>query len=322
MVNNPIISKHLEETQAFSNKDPPVLITSGQSLTPFFINTEKLCRDENISAFLKENKDNAKGIIEHAIALYEENPDFRQDIEIIADTVKPLLYNKPQDDDLHSLAISGGMRRDLIFSGPVANLLDLPHISLYKQEIGQPINDDKIEVLFPSGKDERVKDLPFYVVHISDLLTKGFSCYDIDPETKRRTGWMPMQRQFGAEIYNLVTVVTRQQGGEERLECEQEIYTTAQVAIDQDFLQKHSSQPEVDIAYVKDERGWTENYLKEHNVDVLVPYFDPNGGKLTRARRFFDSYKEFLTESGLMPNLEKAVQENYNTSLNEVVGGK
>jgi len=322
MKNHPVISQHLEETQAFSNKDPPVLITSGQSLTPFFINTEKLCRDENISTFLKENKDNARAIIEHAIILYEENPDFRQDIEIIADTVKPLLYKKPQHDNLRSLAISGGMRRDLIFSGPVANLLDLPHIALYKQEIGQKKEDDKIEVLWPSGKNEKVKDLPFYVVHISDLLTKGFSCYDVDPKTQRRTGWMPMQRQLGAEIQDLVTVVTRLQGGEERLECEQEINTTAHVAIDEDFLKDHSKQPGVDIAYVQDERGWTENYLKKYDIDILVPYFNPNGGKLTRARRFFDSYKEFLQESDLMPKLEEAVQKNYNASLKEIIGGK
>ena len=205
MENNEVIARHLEETGAYADKETPVLLTSGESLTPFFVNAEKLCRDEDISAFLKENGDSSKAIIDHAAELAGQHIEFSQDIAILVEKAKELFTNK--DRGLAS-AISGGQRRDWIFSGPVARQLDVPHISLYKQED----ETDKIEIVYPDGRmDLAPAKLPYYTVHVVDLLTKGSSCYD--NETGVAKGWIPMARNKDAHIRHLIAVVTRLQKG-------------------------------------------------------------------------------------------------------------
>ena len=82
MANHPTIGKHVAESGAFQDKDPRVLITSGESFTPYFVNAEKLCMDKNLSKFLEANEDNAAAIIEHSMKLANENASFKEDIEI------------------------------------------------------------------------------------------------------------------------------------------------------------------------------------------------------------------------------------------------
>jgi len=312
-----VIARHLVESGAYTDKDTPVLLTSGESLTPYFLNTEKLCRDLNIGSFLDQHGDKSHVIIDHAYKLCLDNPNFQQDIDIIIKGVYELTKN------CSMCAISGGQRRDWIFSGPVARSIGLPHISLYKQELGKR---DEIEIVYPNGgvvhRDNGDLTLPFEkVVHIADLITKGSSIYS-KGEDGKEFGWVPMLRSRNVKINDLFAVVTRLQGGEELLQnLEEPVNHHVYVAIDEEFLRTHSKQPGVVLDYIGDEIEWTQNYLIQNGIDVLVPYFEPNGNKLPRATKFLRNYRDFLEETDLIGKLGTIVQGKYNKSLNDIVGG-
>ena len=112
----------------------------------------------------------------------------------------------------------------------------------------------------------------------------------------------------------MLAVVTRLQGGEERL-ASAGVKVTPFVAIDEDFLRIYSKDPERALVYQTDPRRWSENYLMEHGVGALVKFFDPNGGKLDRAKKFLQRYETVLKESGQIAFLEVELANNYNLRL-------
>lgn len=315
MAGDSTIAQHLEDTKGFNDLDTPVVVTSGEFLTPFFVNAEKLCRDKDISSFLKKHGESSAEVVDHSVYLATNNTDFREDIATLAYNISSMLPNEGR------VAISGGQTRDWIFSGPIAKMLGdggLPHISLYKQNEDHP---DKAEIIYPDGRIGPAEDLSgYHVVHVVDLITKGSSVYSTDNQGNEK-GWVPMLRSRGAKVNDLVAVVTRLQGGEESL-AEQGVKVHASVAIDRPFLIEHSSQLNVDERYVEDPVQWTEDYLKANSTSVLVPYFVDDEKKLPRARKFMANYSEFLEESGLMPQLERQVQEAYGKKVSDIVGGR
>lgn len=326
MANDPVISENLKECGGYSDKDVPVMVVSGTSLTPFFINAEKLCGDSDINTFLKKEGGNSAAIVEHAVKLYRANTTFRGVIDIITQKVHGLLPHPAGAQ----WAISGGQTRDWIFSGPVAYELGIPHVSLFKQKPGQTVGEDRVEILWPEGQIEVVpyhedELYGFHAVHVADLLTKGSSVWSLAPDsqTRRYHGWIPQLNERGADVKDLVVVVDRLQGGSERL-LEHGINTCSFVCIDEEFLRAHSKQPDVALAYVRDEVGWTQNYILENGVEVLVPYFKPgSGGKgIDRARRFMNNYGKFLVESEKMQELEDAVVKEHGKTIAECLGGK
>jgi hypothetical protein len=316
MESNPRIVKLLLETGGYTDLDKPVILTSGE-LGIYYINTEKLCQD---GEEFKKYGDNSEAMIRHAIKMTKEHPTFNEVIEIVTEKVKGLL---PQEVD--ELAISGGQRRDWLFSGPVAAKLKFPHISLFKDGRMDIIYDcetvDNMSRFGPvSPRDYSKLGLQggVYAVHVADLMTKGSSSYD--PRSDPPTGWIPMLRDSGVEIKDLVNVVTRLQGGEEILE-KAGVKVHSFVAIDEDFLRENSKNPERDIAYIRNPRRWSNKYLIENGALAFIDTFDPEGGKLDRAAKFLRVYEGVLKESGAWPELEEAVQEKYNKSLTEIVGG-
>ena len=213
-------------------------------------------------------------------------------------------------------AISGGQRRDWIFSGPVAHQLGLPHFSLYKQEADKP---DKIDWIDPNGCrlewPERLdsKATHFTIVHVVDLITEGSSVYKT--EKGKDSGWVPMLRARGGNVTDLVAVVTRQQKGEEML-AEKGVKVRPFVAINEDFLNQHSSNPERAVAYLQNPRKWNEDYLREHGALAFVETFDPAKGKLDRAQKFVKRYFEVLEQHEKLQELESAVYSRYKSTLN------
>ena len=85
----------------------------------YYVNAEKLCQD---GGKFKEYGEDSGAMIQHAVKMMEEHPTFEEVIDILVEKVK----------EVKGDTISGGQRRDWIFSGPVAAKLDMPHISLYK----------------------------------------------------------------------------------------------------------------------------------------------------------------------------------------------
>ena len=294
------ISELLVQTGAFIDLDQPVILTSGE-LGIYYINTEKLAQD---GGAWKKFGDDSKAMVDHAIAMTEEHPTFGKVIDIIAEQVQGLL----PEEGIYT-AISGGQRRDWLFSGPVANKLGQGHISLYK--------DGKLEVLRHSdpgyGVNRRITDFSdTQVVHIVDLLTEGSSAYRTEDGEER--GWVPMLRQRGAKVKDLAAVVTRLQGGEQMLAA-QGVQVHPFVAIDEDFLRAHSTDPERAIAYAKDPQDWSEAYLRKHGALALVDTFDPDGGKVDRAAKFLTRYGGILSNAGKLEELNTEVRKRYGVRL-------
>ena len=297
------ISELLIETGAYKDLDKPVILTSGE-LGIYYISTEKLCQD---NGKFEKYGDDSRSMINHAISMTKEHPKFKEAIKILSEDVRGLLSRSNPADNC---AVSGGQRRDWIFSGPVARNLEIEHVSLYK--------DGKIEVIDNKGNiispDLDLKG--YFIVHMADLLTEGSSVYR--KETGEEKGWIPMIRKTGGTIRDLAVVVTRLQGGEEKLkECGVNVQSF--VAIDNSFLKEYSKYPERAIEYMKNPKAWSEKYLKENGALALFKSFDPNGGKLDRAKKFMSRYGSILRESGKMEELEDATQDLYNKPLTKIL---
>lgn len=307
MESNPIIAKHLKRTGGFQDVNP-VILASGE-IGIYYVNTEKLLED----AKEFENYGNDAGAMyQHAVNVMKKSKSFEEVIHILAEKTKSLLSG------LEHQAISGGQRRDWLFSAPVAHLLKLPHVSLYKQESGQP---DRIEVYAPDGTQIKNASVEgSNVVHIVDLITEGSSCYDIDAAGKV-TGWIPMLCDAGANIDDLIAVVTRLQGGEENL-AKANVTVHSMVAIDKNYLAEHSQNPERAVTYFTNPTEWSKQFLEKEDMKSFARFFDPNSGKVDRVRKFVERYGKHLTTIGKFNDLDALVKEHYGLSIDEVMQGK
>jgi hypothetical protein len=128
-----------------------------------------------------------------------------------------------------------------------------------------------------------------------------------------------MLRGNNFPIKDLVTVVSRLQGGEERLR-EQGVNVESKVAIDENFLRNYSKQPEIAVVYNQNPTAWSQDYLRNNGALLFVPDFDPAGKKLDRAKKFLSRYKSTLDETGKLGELDLAVKIKYGQHLNELVG--
>jgi len=305
MQNNKRICELLVETGAYTDLKDPVILTSGE-LGIYYINTEKLVQD---NGEFNNYGDRSDLMINHAIKMIVEHPTFNEVIDILSEKTEELLSGKDKEERI----ISGGQRRDWLFSGPVARNLKLPHLSLYK--------NGKMEFLDKYGCiiSGDIKDLPmggFYDVHIVDLITEGSSVYT--KKEDKETGWVPMIREKG-EIKDLVAVVTRLQGGEEML-AKQNVAVHSFVAIDEDFINKYSKEPERAIVYMRGPKEWSENYLKKEGALALIKTFDPDGKKLDRAKKFINRYAGILKDNDRFIELDNAAKGRYNKYLSEIIG--
>lgn len=290
------IAELLTETGAYKDLDLPVILTSGE-LGIYYVNTEKLVQD---SGKFKEFGDNSQAMIQHAVRMTEAHPTFNEVIDTLTEKTLALFNGNKE-----GRSISGGQRRDWLFSGPVAKKLGLPHISLYK--------DGKVELVTPDGELDSSPSLKgLYDLHIVDLITEASSCYR--KEDGKEKGWIPMIREGGATINSLIAVVTRLQGGEQRL-AEQEVKVHPFVAINQDFASKHSKNPDRAIAYQENPTAWSEKYLRENGALAFVEAFDPAGGKLDRTTKFLQRYEAVLKESNHWTELDAEIRKRYNTQL-------
>lgn len=129
---------------------------------------------------------------------YEDNEIFKYTI----DCMKDKIFGTVSFDEIDY--ISGGERRDWIFSLLLAHLIGKPHITIFKDQ-DMWINDSCFKTIEPVEIDT-IKDKN--VFHISDLITEAASYVE---------HWIPALSQMGAVMKWTITVVDRMQGGTERL---------------------------------------------------------------------------------------------------------
>jgi len=302
---NERVAELLVETGAYKDLAEPVILTSGQ-LGIFYVNTEKLLGDPNINDRLKEFENNPQGMISYAVRRALDDARVSEAIGIIAGEVQAIADQRGYED----FAVSGGQRRDWIFSGPVAKLLERDHVALFK-------SGGRADVFVP-GKpllmeaDYLGPGIYDGIIHVADLLTEGSSCYRM--EDGKEMGWIPMLRERGANIQDLVGVVTRLQGGEKNLRA-RGVEPHTLVTIDGNFLAAHSSTPTRAICYSHSPDAWSKDYLMKNGALAFVDAFSPEGGKQDRAMKFARRYGETLKEADKWDELRDAVKGRFDYDL-------
>ncbi len=201
---NNLILEALFTTNAIRVCDPehPFWYTSG-TIGPFYINTHFLYKDEMEAArLLLLIEEEAKSdriafpafILEDLLREYETSETYRLVIDMITEEAKKLDFD----------FVSGGERRDFFFSMLPAYFLKKPHLSIFKD----------LQAVYST--EEFKKTVPVYetqlagkkALHIADLVTEASSY---------TRAWIPVVREFGAEMEDTIAVVNRKQGGEEVL---------------------------------------------------------------------------------------------------------
>ena len=180
----------------------PFWYTSGK-IGPYYINTHFLYGDRNsanklldtINKAKEDKKTCSKVILDELLKNYNENSIFKK----VIDSIKAFILEKI---DLNQVdGISGGERRDWYFSLILAKLIDLPHITIFKDM-------DSLE--FYNGKTKEESNYKGKkILHIVDLINEASSF--------ERT-WIPaIEKKNGKILWN-VSVVDRNQGGSQYLE--------------------------------------------------------------------------------------------------------
>jgi orotate phosphoribosyltransferase len=294
MASNRRVSEILVESGAYKDLDVPVILTSGL-IGIYYINTEKVLRDGGEwERVIKQSPGDSIPVIWHAIRRMQAEPTFGELIDILATECK---NNEPK-------AVSGGERRDWLFSGPVAHRLGIPHLSLFK-------DGNKSQLILETPLPNNTS-----VVHVSDLLTAGSSAYD--PRYDPPRGWIPQIRSLGLRVSDLHVVVTRYQGGEEALRSAG-VDAHPLVGINKEFLTEHSRYPQRALDYL--EHGaldWGCGYIVNKGIDVFVDAFSPEKtAKDARAKKFLQVYRTALM-MGRGEELAEKVREKYNIDINNI----
>lgn len=172
--------------------------------------------------------------------------------------------------------ISGGESRDWIFSGPVAERLQLPHTMIYK--------DGK--VIGAVMKDEPV-------AHVADLNNEGSSPRDL---------WMPVIKREGGKPEHIFFYVDRLEDGVEEMK-KLGLQSHAVIPLDEyawDQLQQiQVIGPEVYRSLRKrmeDKKSWAENMLRSaEGLETLLALI---GSAKTREKglKILNTYKDLHEE--------------------------
>lgn len=182
-------------------ENKPFWYTSSK-IGPYYINTHFLYGSEEKANSLlkvidvcKEDKMNCSEIIlELARKNYESDEIYRELITSMCDYIKENFDVKNID------YISGGERRDWFFSLIIANILKIPHITIFK---------DLSAVLFNNGVSSDLRDIKnANVLHIADIITEASSYV---------RAWIPAIQALNGNLKYSLVVVDRLQGGAEKL---------------------------------------------------------------------------------------------------------
>ena len=162
----------------------PFWYTSGK-IGPYYINTHFLYGSEQDAVSLlgfidteKENKETLpKKVFEKTLEHYNTNEIYKNVIDEMIEFIKSNIEINDID------YISGGERRDWFFSNVIANKLNKPHITIYK-DLSMVVNDSTFESSIEKSTVQNGK-----VLHIADLITEASSYI---------RAWIPAIESLGA----------------------------------------------------------------------------------------------------------------------------
>jgi len=266
--------KLIHETKAVSiwnrEKGPVFWYIAGVP-GPYYVNTEMLIGAEaankvlgEITSILSESKEpNIRGgrISAAVLGEYEKN-------SVLKDLVSSLLNKAKEKFPAGSFDfVSGGERRDWLFSVPFAKEAGVGHAFLFK--------DLSVYYAGELGKGERV-------LHIADLINNAASYLDL---------WLPALKKAGAECAGTLCVINRGSNGMKKLE-EHGIKASSLCGIDLGFFEKSkesgliSEDTLAEIAiHFESPRNWAVRYLM--GKDALFGMKTADKKSLKRMKSFF-----------------------------------
>lgn len=200
------LMSYLFETNAMKicPENKPFWYTSGK-IGPYYINTQFLYGSEekasSLLSFIDSEKANKitlpKKVHDKVLENYNQDIIYKSVIDELISFIKEIIDVDEVD------YISGGERRDWFFSYIVADKLNKPHITIYKDLNTIITNNDCSTIL-------EFTDLQgSNVLHIADLVTEASSYF---------RAWIPAIENLNAKIKWSTVIVDRMQGGSEKLE--------------------------------------------------------------------------------------------------------
>ena len=265
----------LTRTQALRIAPPgEVFWYSSGTIGPYYINTHYLYggpeKAGGLLSFIDEEKEDRsrfpERLRERVRRNYEEDEIYRSVVDLLMERVRECVEERFD-------WISGGERRDWFFSAAVADLLDKPHLLIYKE---------LSRTLFSSGTPEEGVELKgVSTVHIADLVTEASSY---------TRAWIPAVAENGGRMVYSANVVDRGQGGIGVIEGAG-VAAGALVRVDEELfaaLRKaghiDATQQETLIAYYRDPHGAMKAFL-ERNPEFLQRALDSGDARTAERAR-------------------------------------
>lgn len=279
----------------------PVIVTSGESITPFFLNGENMI-GPNAKRYSEFEMD-PRGMMRFVRGELETCDEFKQ-------TMNYIVKNNNFSDVEY---ISGGRTRDWPFSAALAAMTNKKALFLYK-----PQDNQKPMILHPKHENsvaycENLEGAK--VFHIVDLVTTASSIADTN-------GWLDQIRLLNGNINEVYSVIDRNQGATEILKS-REVKLKSAVQINESWLKQYDPQNlETVQSYLENPQNWSIEYLLQNGISCLTPYLDANTAqakKDNRILKFIYSNTGELTQTGLLEQiLDSSV--NYRANKDEKKG--
>lgn len=244
-------------------EDKPFWYTSGK-IGMYFINAEFLYGSEEESKALLANVDEAlnnhqtlpKKVFDEVFSQYNSNEIYKATIDSLVETIK----NSINLDEIDY--ISGGERRDWVFSNMVAYILKKPHISVFK-DLTAWVSDSDFskteEVVTLEGKK---------CLHVSDLINTAASYV---------RAWVPIIEKLGGKMEWTITIVDRMQGGAEIL-AGYGVKTYSLVKVDKNLFKM----------------ALEKGAISSEQYDMIDKYID---SPFETMKQFLISHPEFIEEA-------------------------
>ena len=254
----------------------PFWLTSGK-IGVYFINAEFLYGSGEDSAKLLTAVDEGlvdhealpKKIFDQVLNQYNTNEIYKNVIDTLIETINKNIGAGEID------YISGGERRDWIYSNILAYLLKKPHITIFKDlSILESNSDFTITKQVESLEGKKV-------LHVSDLITEAASYINM---------WIPCIEGLGGKILWTVTIVDRMQGGAAKI-LEHGVATYPLVRVDKELFKTAlengsitEEQYEMIDAYIDNPDDTMRDFLKSH-LEFLRESLKGEGKTLIRVNK-------------------------------------
>jgi len=258
----------------WNRKTGPVFWYAAGVPGPFYLNTELMIGRElseqlldKITAIVAEIPDLAARAAQLNTLMmdaYRQNADYKTVIKAMIETTQAAFPTGTYT------AISGGERRDWLFSIPLATELGIKHIYLFKNQ--------SLFCTEPLQAGEKT-------LHVSDLINNAASYFDV---------WLPALQKAGLKFAGTITVNTRGLAGVKRME-EAGHKLVALNRVELPFFQQSCDSGLIDkdtldeiAVYFTSPQEWAGRYLMDRDPALFdIAHLD---------KKSFERMKSFFTQ--------------------------